>query len=161
VQAPVLGQVKAPVPAAARGPIFTKPEDRAGEEAEAFASLSAIERLRSSLARADRRGGGSPDAEDVTYASGAPAQAEPAGPGPGTNVRVKIGANAVANGAAPESLSDRALLAAFEAIFSVPKEKALHRNPHFWGRKYESRRRHEIKAARLIDRLDRLRFWKR
>jgi len=66
-----------------------------------------------------------------------------------------------ANGAAPENLSDRALLAAFEAIFSVPKEKALHRNPHFWGRKYESRRRHEIKAARLIDRLDRLRFWKR
>src|SRR5262249_13532469 len=47
-----------------------------------------------------------------------------------------------AGGAAPENLSDGALLSAFDAIFAVSKEKALRRNPYFWGRKYEARRRY-------------------
>jgi hypothetical protein len=105
VQAPVQvpGQVKPPMPAPPRGPIFAKPraEERASEPASAElapeASSSAIERLRSSLTRADRKSGDVEDAEDVPHSPGAPAAAAPAGPGPGAN----RGANPGANGAAP------------------------------------------------------------
>ena len=88
-QGPVPAQVKAAVPVPPRGPIFAKPkpEDRAGEAApaESEGSFSAIERLRSSLRRADRKAEAA-DAED--HSSGAPAAAD-------------RGANLGTNGAAP------------------------------------------------------------
>jgi hypothetical protein len=68
---PVPGQVKPPMPAAPGGPVFAKPktEERVGEPAsaqsEVEASRSAIERLRSSLARADRKAGDVASGEDV------------------------------------------------------------------------------------------------
>jgi hypothetical protein len=97
VPIPVQVPVKPPMPAPPRGPVFarSKAEDRAGEPAPAVsapeASSSAIERLRSSLARADQKAGDFTDAEDVPYS--APAPATPAGPG--------LGPNLGANGAAP------------------------------------------------------------
>jgi hypothetical protein len=101
---PVPAPVKAPVPAPPRGPIFAKPtaEDRTGEPAPAESapevSFSAIERLRSSLVRPDRKAGDVADAEDAAYPPGAPASAGPAaGFGPGAN----MAANPGANGAAP------------------------------------------------------------
>jgi hypothetical protein len=99
VPIPVQVPVKPPMPAPPRGPVFarSKAEDRAGEPAPAVsapeASSSAIERLRSSLARADQKAGDVGDAEDVPYPPGAHAPATPAGPGPGANLG--------ANGAAP------------------------------------------------------------
>jgi hypothetical protein len=76
-QGSVAAQIKAAVPVAPRGPIFGKPkaEDRAGEAvpAESERSFSAIERLRSSLGRADRKADAA-DAED--HASGASAPAD-------------------------------------------------------------------------------------
>jgi hypothetical protein len=101
VQAP--GPVKPPMPAPPRGPVFAKPraEDRAGEAAPAdsapAAPFSAIERLRSSLARAGRKSSGAEDAQDVPLAPGVPAQVAPAGTGQGAGRE----ANPAANGAAP------------------------------------------------------------
>jgi hypothetical protein len=105
VPVPVQVPVKAPMPAPPRGPIFARPkaEDRAGEPAPAEsapeASSSAIERLRSSLARADQKAGDVADAEDVPYSPGAPAQATPAGPAAGAN-----GAAPAAGAGAAEAL---------------------------------------------------------
>ena len=76
-QAPV--QVKAPMPS--RPAIFArqKAEDRAGEAAPADAapalSFSAIERLRSSMARPDRKAGDVAGVKDDPYAQGEPAEA--------------------------------------------------------------------------------------
>jgi hypothetical protein len=106
VPIPVQVLVKPPMPAPPRGPVFarSKAEDRAGEPAPAEsapeASSSAIERLRSSLARADQKAGDVADAEDVPYSPGAPAPATPAGPGPGPNLG--------ANGAAPTAAAGAA-----------------------------------------------------
>jgi hypothetical protein len=66
------------MPPPPRGPVVAKPkaEDRAGEAApgESEGSFSAIERLRSSLGRADRKAGdAAADADD--HSPGAPAQA--------------------------------------------------------------------------------------
>jgi len=103
VPGPVPAQVKAPMPAPPRAPIFARPkaEARTSEpapaESAAEASLSAIERLRLSLARADRKATGVADAEDVPYSPGAPAQAVPAEPGPGAELAASVGTN----GAAP------------------------------------------------------------
>jgi hypothetical protein len=100
VQVP--GQVKPPMPAAPSGPVFAKPktEERVGEPASAQSepevSRSAIERLRSSLARADRKAGDVAGGEDVPY-SGVPAQAAPAASGPERNTAASPGSN----GAAP------------------------------------------------------------
>jgi len=89
-QAPAAGPAKAPVPAAApRNPIFTRGrgEERAGEPAAAEAttevSSSAIERLRSSLARSDRKTSESAPAEDASYTS--PTAPTQAAPSTGTN----------------------------------------------------------------------------
>jgi hypothetical protein len=88
---PAPGQIplppKAPMPAPPRGPVFArpKPEDRAPEpapaEPESEVSPSAIERLRSSLGRPERKASEPADAEDVAYAPAAP----PAGPSTGPN----------------------------------------------------------------------------
>jgi hypothetical protein len=111
VQAPPQGPGRVPVPGLVRppmqappprGPVFAKPrvEERVSEPApaeSAEAPFSAIERLRSSLARADRKAGDAADAEDDPYSAGAPFPA--AGPGPGADVSPNMGAGA--NGAAP------------------------------------------------------------
>jgi hypothetical protein len=82
---------KVAMPAPPRGPVFAKPkaEEPAGEpppaESAAEVSSSAIERLRSSLGRADRTVSDPVDREDVPYVA----------PGP------RLGANTGANGAAP------------------------------------------------------------
>jgi hypothetical protein len=78
VQVP--GQVKASMPS--RPAIFArqKAEDRTSEAAPADAapalSFSAIERLRSSMARPDRKAGDVADAEDDPYAQGGPTEAD-------------------------------------------------------------------------------------
>jgi hypothetical protein len=96
VQAPLPapGPVPPPMPAAPRAPVFAAPrvEEDASEPAppEPAPSFSAIERLRSSLVRADRKADEAPDAEAAPYAP--PAQAAPAA----ANAR----ANPAANGAA-------------------------------------------------------------
>jgi hypothetical protein len=103
VPIPVQVPVKPPMPAPPRGPVFarSKAEDRGGEPAPAEsapeASSSAIERLRSSLARADQKAGDVADAEVVPYSPGTPAPATPAGPAPGPN----LGANGAAPTAGP------------------------------------------------------------
>jgi hypothetical protein len=52
------------------------------------------------------------------------------------------------NDSAPlRDLSADGLLDAFDAIFRRPKQDAIRRNPYFWGRKYEDRRRLEMRAA--------------
>jgi hypothetical protein len=83
---PIPAQVKPGMPVPPRGPIFAKP-DRAGEAApgESEGSFSAIERLRSSLARADRKAA---DAEDNS--PGAPAAAD-RGANLGTNGAASAG----------------------------------------------------------------------
>jgi hypothetical protein len=97
VQAPLPapGPVPPPMPAAPRAPVFAAPrvEEDASEPAppEPAPSFSAIERLRSSLVRADRKADEAADAEAAPYAP--PAQAAPAA----ANAR----ANPAANGAAP------------------------------------------------------------
>jgi hypothetical protein len=85
-----------------RGPLFAQPrvEERAGEPAPAESadvSFSAIERLRSSLARADRKAGDAADAVADPYSAGAPVPS--AGPGPGADLSPNMAAGA--NGAAP------------------------------------------------------------
>jgi hypothetical protein len=78
---------KAPMPAPPRGPGFARPkvEDRAPEpapaEPESEVSPSAIERLRSSLGRPERKVSEPADAQDVAYAPAVP----PAGPSIGPN----------------------------------------------------------------------------
>ena len=87
------------MPAPPRAPVFAKQrvEERASEPAPAEPaqepSFSAIERLRSSLARADRTAVDGADAEDAPHAPDAPAQAAPAA--------ADARANPAANGAAP------------------------------------------------------------
>jgi hypothetical protein len=101
VPVPVPGQVKPPMPAPPSGPVFAKPktEERVGEPApaqsESQLSLSAIERLRSSLARADRKAGDVANGEDVAD-SGVPAQAAPAASGPERNTAANAGSNGAA-----------------------------------------------------------------
>jgi hypothetical protein len=98
--APVPGSLKPPMSAPPRAPVFAKPkaEGRPGEPAPADTapevSFSAIERLRSSLARADRKGGDVAGTENVPHSAGPPAQPAPVAPGPGSN-------NPGPNGAAP------------------------------------------------------------
>ena len=64
--------------------------------------MSAIERLRLSLARADRKAAGVADAEDVPHSPGAPAQTAPSEPGPGADIAANIGTN----GTAPAGVAD-------------------------------------------------------
>jgi hypothetical protein len=96
VQAPAPAKPPMPPPPP-RGPIFAKPkpEDRvpepAAEDPAPAVSSSAIERLRSSLMRPDRKVSDVEDAEEVPYSPGA--QAVPAGPGPGANVAPNLGTN--------------------------------------------------------------------
>lgn len=59
--------------------------------------------------------------------------------------------------AAVAALSEHALLDAFGAIFAREKPAAFRRNFHFWGRKYEERRRLEVRGAKLLDHLRRFR----
>ncbi len=59
-----------------------------------------------------------------------------------------------------DALGDAALLDAFDRIFAQPKAQAFRRNPHFWGQRYEERRRAEVRAAKLVGRLKRLAFWR-
>jgi hypothetical protein len=96
VPVPVKVPVKAPMPAPPRAPTFANP--RAEEDS---ASSSAIERLRSSLARTDQKAGDAADAEDVPYSSAA--HATPAGPGSGSSLGPN-GAAAAAGAGAPEAL---------------------------------------------------------
>jgi hypothetical protein len=84
--APMPPPAKPPMPAPPRNPVFAKPkvQERASEpeleESASEGSFSAIERLRSSVTRADRKADDSADAEDVPYQAAAPAQAAKAGP---------------------------------------------------------------------------------
>jgi hypothetical protein len=112
VQAPVPGPVRPPIAAPPRPPVFAKvsAEERIGEavpeEAVPEAPFSAIERLRSSLARADRKSGEVEDAEGAEGVSYAPAVPPPAAPtGLGSNRDANRDANRGAipgtNGGAP------------------------------------------------------------
>ncbi|WP_310423590.1 glycosyltransferase family 10 domain-containing protein [Chamaesiphon sp. VAR_48_metabat_135_sub] len=51
----------------------------------------------------------------------------------------------------PYALSHQAILAKFEQIFSQPKASAFRRNFYFWGKKYEHRRREEIRAHEIVN----------
>jgi hypothetical protein len=113
VQAPVPAQVRPPMPAPPRPAVFAKPsaEERVGEaapeEAAPEAQFSAIERLRSSLARADRKSGEVEDAEGVSAAAAMPASAAQAGPGLGVNRDASRGGPG-ANGGAPATAAGAA-----------------------------------------------------
>ncbi len=104
VQAPAAdpSPPKPPMPAPPRAPVFANPkaEEQVGEPASpepaAEVSFSAIERLRSSLGRADRKASDTAATEDVSYPSDAP-RAAPAASGAGVNTA----ANWAGNGAAP------------------------------------------------------------
>jgi hypothetical protein len=101
---PVQAPIPASGPATPRVPVFAKQrvEERASEPAPVEpvpeASFSAIERLRSSLARADRKAVDITDMEDAPYAPDAPAQAAPAAADARANP---------ANGAAPVETSKK------------------------------------------------------
>ncbi len=96
VQAPIPapGPVSPPMPAAPRAPVFAaqRVEENASEPAppEPAPSFSAIERLRSSLVRADRKADEDADAE-----------AAPRAPAPAAPAAANARANPAANGAAP------------------------------------------------------------
>jgi hypothetical protein len=138
-QVPVPGRVMPPMPAPPRGPIIGKPraEERAGEAGPAESGpespFSAIERLRSSVARADRRSGEVEDAQNVPYAPGAPAPAAPVGPGPianrEANREASRGANPGPNGAAPagpvEAIKKPALDFLFRSKSREPQPEAF------------------------------------
>jgi alpha(1,3/1,4) fucosyltransferase len=57
-------------------------------------------------------------------------------------------------------LSTDGLLDAFDAIFRRSKLDAIRRNPYFWGRKYEDRRRFEVGAGLFVSRISKLCFWR-
>ena len=102
---PVQAPIQASGPATPRAPVFAKQrvEERASEPAPVEpvpeASFSAIERLRSSLARADRKAVDIADAEVAPYAPDAPARAAPAA--------ADARANPPDNGAAPVETSKK------------------------------------------------------
>ena len=109
------------MPAPARAPVFAKQraEDAsqtAPAESEPVAPFSAIERLRSSLTRADR--GPSEDVENApdTYAQSGPAPAVPPGPGPAGRESGR-GINPGANGAAPAGAAEAARKPALDFLF--------------------------------------------
>jgi hypothetical protein len=126
VQAPV--QAKPPMPAAPRGPNLAKPkpEDRvpeaAAEESAPAVSSSAIERLRSSLVRPDRKVSDAEDAEDVPYSPGASAQAVSAGPGQGG---ANLGANGAGGAGAAEALKKPPLDFLFRSKAREPQPEAF------------------------------------
>ncbi len=57
-------------------------------------------------------------------------------------------------------LSTDGLLDAFDAIFRRSKQDAIRRNPYLWGRKYEERRRFEVRAGLFVARIGKLCFWR-
>ena len=91
--------VKPPMPAPPRAPVFANPkaEERLSEpaspESAPEVSFSAIERLRSSLGRTDRKAGDVAATEDAPYSPGGPVRGAAA---PGGNAAANWG-----NGAAP------------------------------------------------------------
>jgi hypothetical protein len=91
-----------------RGPIFARPRV---EEESAEVSFSAIERLRSSLARADRKAG---DAQEAPYSAGTPAQAT--GPAPGAEASLDV----AATGAGSNSTASAGGAGAAEAVKKPP-----------------------------------------
>jgi hypothetical protein len=122
-------QAKPPMPPPPpRGPIFAKPkpEDRvpeaAAEESAPAASSSAIERLRSSLARPDRKVSDVEDAEDVPYSPGASAPTVPAGPGQGGG---NLGANGAGGAGAAEALKKPPLDFLFRSKAREPQPEAF------------------------------------
>jgi hypothetical protein len=135
VQAPVPAQVRPPMPAPPRPPVFAQSsvEERVGEAPEHAApeaAFSAIERLRLSLARADRKSGEVEDAESVPYAAAKPAPATAAGPGPDANRDANRGANPGVNGGAPaagavEASRKPALDFLFRSKARVPQPEAF------------------------------------
>jgi hypothetical protein len=137
VQAPVPAQVRPPMPAPPRPPVFAQSsvEERVGEAPEHAApeaAFSAIERLRLSLARADRKSGEVEDAESVPYAAAKPAPATAAGPGPDANRDANRGANPGVNGGAPaagagavEATRKPALDFLFRSKARVPQPEAF------------------------------------
>jgi alpha(1,3/1,4) fucosyltransferase len=64
------------------------------------------------------------------------------------------------DGTALRDLGSDRLLDAFDAIFRQPKKDAMRRNPYFWGRKYEERRRFEVRSGQLVTRIGKLCFWR-
>jgi hypothetical protein len=122
-QVPVSGPVRPPMPAP-RGPAFAKQraaEEHASDTASAEpgpeAPFSAIERLRSSLTRADRKSSEGEDAEDAAYAPGAPAPAALPGPGPGASREANKAANPGANGTAPAGAAEATRKPALDFLF--------------------------------------------
>jgi len=97
------GPLKPAMPAPPRPPVFANPkaEERASEPASPEpapeASFSAIERLRSSLGRADRKTDDVAGSEDAPFSPGVSARAAAAPPSPSGNTA----SNWAGNGAAP------------------------------------------------------------
>jgi hypothetical protein len=120
---PAPAPVKPAMPVPPRNPVFArKLEERASEPAPAEAkpevSVSAIERLRSSLGRPDRNAPDIADGEDVTYAPAAPVQPIPPGPAPARG----RGTNGVAPAPGAESQKKPALDFLFRSKREPPPE---------------------------------------
>jgi hypothetical protein len=120
---PMPAPVKPAMPVPPRNPVFArKLEERASEpapaEAEPQVSVSAIERLRSSLGRPDRNAPDNADADDVPYAPAAPVQPVPPGPAPARG----RGANGVAPAPGAESQKKPALDFLFRSKREPPPE---------------------------------------
>jgi len=105
---------------APRAPVFAKARapERAGDaapaEPEPEAPFSAIERLRSSLPRPDRRSDDVEETDEVPYVA---APAAPASPGQGAGREANRGANPAANGAAPAGAAEAIKKPALDFLF--------------------------------------------
>jgi hypothetical protein len=121
---PQPGPVRPPMPAPQpRAPAFARPraEERSGQAApaasEPAAPFSAIERLRSSLTRADRRPSEEvEDAADTPYAQSVSAPTAPPGPGPASR-EANRGVNPGTNGAAPAIAAEATKKPALDFLF--------------------------------------------
>jgi hypothetical protein len=140
-QVPAPGPVRPPVPP--RAPVFAKPkaEEHAGQmapaESEPEAPFSAIERLRSSLPRPDRRPSEEvEDAPDTAYAQSFPAPAAP----PGAGREANRGINPGTNGAAPAVTAEATKKPGFDFLFrSKTRESQPEAFDSVWPRRGQRR----------------------
>jgi hypothetical protein len=127
-QVPVQAPARPATPVPPRSPVFARARapERAGDavpaEPEPEAPFSAIERLRSSLPRTDRRADDVEGAEDVPYvpapaAPAAPGQGAGPGPGQGAGREANRGANPATNGAAPTGAAEAIKKPALDFLF--------------------------------------------
>lgn len=126
-----------------RAPVFAKQraEEHASQpapaESEPVAPFSAIERLRSSLTRADRGPSEEVESAPDTYAHGAPAPAAPPGP---AGREAGRGLNPGANGAAPAAAAEATKKPALDFLFrSKAREPQPEAFDSVWPRRGQRR----------------------